>query len=137
MSQQQDQPPVTGPTGQPGTCEESQWAAHPFTGSLAEARARIEEVAGWASATKNGVQAAPEVIDAAVVTLAVPPDVRDVSVTVRPATAWDIDGYTVLVWDAGQPAPYAECECGHWDGPCEHLLVALAGTGPSQPDPHA
>jgi hypothetical protein len=131
MSEQQEQPPVTEPAGQPGTSEASQWAAHPFTGSLAEARTRIEEVAGQAAARKHGVRAAPEVIDAAVITLAVPPDRRDVSVTVHPATVWDIEGYKVLVWDAGppgEPAPYAECSCGHWDGPCEHLLVALAGT---------
>jgi hypothetical protein len=131
MSEQQGQPPVTEPAGQPGTGEASQWAAHPFTGSLAEARVRTEAVAGWAVARKNGVQAAPEVIDAAAVTLAVPPDRRDVSVTVRPAAVWDIDGTTVLVWDAGpsgEPVMYAECACAHEDGPCEHLLVALAGT---------
>ena len=93
----------------------------------------------WASARKNGVQATPEVIDAAIVTLVVPPYVRDAAVTVRPATAWDIDGYTVLVWAAGppgQPAPYAECECPYEDGPCEHLLIALAGTSPNRPDSH-
>ena len=128
--------PGTSKAGQPGAGEASQWAAHPFTGSLAEARTRVEAVAGWAAARKNGVQATPEVIAAAAITLVVPPDRRDVSVTVRPATVWDIGGATVLVWDAGspgEPAPYAECECGHWDGPCEHLLVALAGTDLSQP----
>jgi hypothetical protein len=131
MTEPQEQPPATEPAGQPGTGEASQWAAHPFTGSLAEARARVEAVAGWAAARKNGVQATAEVIDAAVTTLAVPPDRRDVSVTVHPAAVWDVDGTTVLVWDAGppgEPAPYAECTCAHWDGPCEHLLVALAGT---------
>jgi hypothetical protein len=120
---------------EPGTSEVSQWAAHPFTGSPAEARIRVEAVVGWEAARKNGVQATPRVIDAAAITLAVPPDHRDISVTVRPATVWDIGGTAVLVWDAGppgEPAPYAECACGHWDGPCEHLLVALAGTDLSQ-----
>ena len=131
MKEPQGQPPATEPAEQPGTSETHPWSQHPFTGSLAQARARVEEVAGWAAARKNGVQATPGVIDAAAVILVVPPDRRDVSVTVRPATAWDIEGYRVLVWDAGppgEPAPYAECTCGHWDGPCEHLLVALAGT---------
>jgi hypothetical protein len=131
MSEQQGQPPATEPAEQPGTGEASQWAAHPFTGSLAAARARVETVAGWAAARKNGVQATPEVIDAAVSTLAVPPDRRDVSVSVHPATVWDIGGTIVVVWDDGSPggpATAAECTCAHWDGPCEHLLVALAGT---------
>jgi hypothetical protein len=139
MTEPQEQPPATGPAGQPGTGEASQWAAHPFTGSLAEARARVEAVAGWAAARKNGVQATPEVIDAAVSTLAVPPDRRDVSVTVHPATVWGIYGTPVFVWDAGppgEPTPYAECACSHEDGPCEHLLIALAGTDLSQPDSH-
>jgi hypothetical protein len=37
---------------------------------------------------------------------------------------------TVLVWDAASPCgpvTVAECTCAHWDGPCEHLLAALAG----------
>lgn len=115
----------------PDTGEAPWWAPHPFIGTLAQARARAEQVAGWAGATKNDVRAAPGVIDAAAAILVVPPDRRDAFVTVRPATAWDIEGYRVLIWDAaspGGPAPYAECSCGHWDGPCEHLLVALAGT---------
>jgi hypothetical protein len=80
------------------------------------------------------------VIDAAVSTLAVPPDRRDVSVSTDPAVVWDVGGTIVVVWDAGTtggPVTVAECTCAHWDGPCEHVLVALAGTGLGQPDSQA
>ncbi len=49
----------------------------------------------------------------------------------HPATVWDVGDTTVLVWDAaspGGPVTVGECTCAHWDGPCEHLLAALAGT---------
>ena len=123
---------------EPGTGEASQWAAHPFTGDLPAARARVEAVAEWEAAQKQDNQARPEVIDAAAAILVVPAERRDASFTLHPVTVWDIEGTRVFIWDAGppgQPRLTAVCTCWNWDdGPCEHVLVALAGTSLSPPD---
>jgi hypothetical protein len=124
---------------EPGTGEASQWADHPFTGDLPASRARVEAVAEWEGAIKQDTPAKPEVIDAAAAILAAPAERRDASFTVRPVTVWEIEGTRVFIWDAGppgQPRPTAVCTCWNWDdGPCEHVLVALAGTSLSGPDP--
>jgi hypothetical protein len=61
----------------------------------------------------------------------VPPHHRDVSVGVHPATVWRVRGHLVAVYHFGSRAgavANAECSCPG-KGLCEHLLVALAGTG--------
>lgn len=60
-----------------------------------------------------------------------PPDRRDVSVSVHPATVWRVRGHLVAVYyyfgsRVGAVAT-AECSCPSV-GLCEHLLVALTGT---------
>jgi hypothetical protein len=62
--------------------------------------------------------------------LAAPPDRRDISVSVHPATVWRVGGHLVAVYRFGSrvgAVAAAECSCP-CKGLCEHLLVALAGT---------
>jgi hypothetical protein len=131
MTQQHGQPPAGEPAD---TAETVRWAGHPFTGTLAEARVRVEEAAADWAALVGASWPAPEVIDAAVTVLAVPPDRRNASASADPAVVWDIDGGMVAVWrdgTQGGAVTGAWCACGDWDGPdsvCEHVLVALAGT---------
>jgi hypothetical protein len=62
--------------------------------------------------------------------LGVPPDRRDVSVSVHSTTVWDIGGALVAVYhlgSSGGPVATAECSCLS-NGLCDHLPVGLAGT---------
>jgi hypothetical protein len=98
---------------------------------LTAARARINAVTDWIAAREDSRQPDPAAVDAAVSILAAPPNHRDVSVSVHPATVWRVCGQTVAVYRfesrVGAVAT-AECSCPG-NGLCEHLLVALAGTG--------
>jgi hypothetical protein len=130
MKEQQGRPPATEPAELPGMSEPHPWSEHPFTGSLAQARALVEKVAGLPAAVQHGVRATPEVFEAAARTLALPPGDRCVSVIADTAAVWDIDGTMTAVYHYQTPdGPVAGswCGCAHWDGPCEHLLIALAG----------
>ena len=64
--------------------------------------------------------------------LAALPSYRDASVSVDPAVVWDINGDMVAVYHHGTldgPVTGTQCTCAHGgSGPCEHVLVALAGT---------
>jgi hypothetical protein len=136
----QQGPPPGGPAGPAVTDEAVRWAGHPFTGTPAEARARL--AAAGERAASQGLRPGghprrpgPKVPGAAVVVLtAAPPDRGNVSARTQPAVVRDIDGDMVAVWHDGTldgPVTGAWCACGNRDGPdgpCEHVLVALAGT---------
>jgi hypothetical protein len=132
MPEQQGQPPITEPAGQPGTSEGSRWADHPFTGTWEAAIDRVEEVAAWAAARFGSGPPAPGAFDAAVCILTALPGFRDASVSTAPAVVWDIDGETAAVYHHGTlegPVTGTWCTCVNWgSGLCEHVLVALAGT---------
>jgi hypothetical protein len=132
MPEQQGQPPITEPAGQPGTSEASRWADHPFTGTWEAAIDRVEEVAAWAAARFGSGPSAPGAVDAAVCILTALPGFRDASVSTDPAVVWDIDGEMVAVYHRGTldgPVTGTWCTCVNWgSGLCEHVLVALAGT---------
>jgi hypothetical protein len=133
MPEQQGQPPAAEPAGQPGTSEGSRWADHPFTGTWEAAIDRVEEVAARAAARFGSGPPAPGAVDAAVCLLTALPSFRDASVSTDPAVVWDIDGETAAVYHHGTPdGPVTGtwCTCVNWGGGlCEHVLVALAGTG--------
>jgi hypothetical protein len=97
---------------------------------LAAARVRVSAVTDWLAARAGSSPPSPAAIDAAVDILAAPPDRRDVSVSVDPATVWHVRGHLVAVYRSGSrvgAVAAAECSCPG-DSLCEHLLVALAGT---------
>ena len=73
-----------------GAGETGRWADHPFTGTLAEARVRVEEAAADWAALVGGSWPASEVIDAAVAVLAVPADRRNASAGADPAVGIDL-----------------------------------------------
>jgi hypothetical protein len=97
---------------------------------LAAARARLGAVTDWLAARESSNQPDPAAVDAAVSILTAPPDHRDVSVSVHPATVWRVRGHLVAVYHFGSrtgAVATAECSCAS-EGLCEHLLVALART---------
>jgi hypothetical protein len=107
--------------------------AHPFTGTWEAASDRVEEVAAWITDRFGSGAPAPEAVESAVGILTALPGFRDASVSVDPVVVWDINGDTVAVYHHGTPdgpVTGTRCTCAHWGGgPCEHVLVALAGTG--------
>jgi hypothetical protein len=132
MPEHQAQQPATGSPGQPGTSEAARWADHPFAGTWEAAIDRVEEVAAQAASRFGSGPPSPGAVDAAVCILATLPGFRDASVSTDPAVVWDIDGETVAVYRHGTPdGPVTGtwCTCVNWgSSPCEHVLVALAGT---------
>jgi hypothetical protein len=117
------------PAGQePEAKTERRPGSRPAKRDLTAARARVNAVTGWLAAREGSRQPDPEAVDAAVRILAAPPNHRDVSVSVHPATIWRVGGHIVAVYRFGSrvgAVATAECSCPD-NRVCEHLLVALA-----------